>query len=350
MSDERPFGVSVVIPARNESRYIRSCILSIIQGTSKDVPLEVLVVDGMSSDGTTAIVQELAKKYACVKLIRNEKLYTQHALNLGIHLATFSYVMIAGAHAVYPSQYIETLLEWLKQHDADGAGGVLQTVVSGNAPISHAIAAVLQCRLGVGNSMFRVGVEQPSVVDTIPFGLYPYRIFEEIGLYHWALRRNHDIEWSKRAGRMGKQFWLLPSLQCQYFARHTLKGLAKNNFQNGLWNVLTVFITRRLDSLSIRHYVPLLFVGGMIFLLLLALWWELTVTLFLSIFTLYLLLIALQSVILTKKHRNTTFFHLFLTFVVLHFSYGFGSLVGLVKGFPYLFRKTPKGNGGTSSY
>ncbi len=63
--------VSVLIPARNESRNIKQCLQSVV---SQDYPSlrEVLVYDDQSTDETSTIVEEFASKYKFVKLIRGK--------------------------------------------------------------------------------------------------------------------------------------------------------------------------------------------------------------------------------------------------------------------------------------
>ena len=73
--------VSVIIPCRNEEKYIVKCLDSIV---SQDYPkenLEVLVVDGMSEDGTKEIIQDYSKKYPFIKLLENPKKFTPFSLN-----------------------------------------------------------------------------------------------------------------------------------------------------------------------------------------------------------------------------------------------------------------------------
>lgn len=330
-------GVSVIIPTKNEEKYIKDCIISIIEGTSKDLPIEILVVDGLSTDSTVEIVQQLSLEYPFVRLIRNSKRHTQHALNMGIIESRFSHILIAGAHAKYSIGYIEAMLQWLEKQKADGVGGTIRTEVVRKTKFATAIAEVLQCKLGVGNSLFRIGVKKPTLADTIPFGIYPKVVFEEVGIYHPLLNRNHDIEWSKRAKRKGKSFWLLPYVACTYYARDTICQLAKNNFQNGMWNVITVLITKRVDSLSFRHFVPLAFILSILILLILAIAWEPAIWILFFILGIYFFILFVKSLfIILSKRNNTTIFHLFVTFIVIHFSYGFGSLVGILLGMKYL--------------
>ena len=64
--------VSVLVPARNEAAAIEPCVRAIL--ASRDVDLEVVVLDDASTDGTDAIVRQLAEQDARVRLIRGRPL------------------------------------------------------------------------------------------------------------------------------------------------------------------------------------------------------------------------------------------------------------------------------------
>ena len=64
--------VSVLVPARNEAAAIEPCVRAIL--ASRDVELEVVVLDDASTDGTDAIVRQLAEQDARVRLIRGRPL------------------------------------------------------------------------------------------------------------------------------------------------------------------------------------------------------------------------------------------------------------------------------------
>ena len=88
------------------------------------------------------------------------------------------------------------------------------------------------------------------------------------------LVRNQDIELNKRILRGGGKIYILPDTYCTYLARETWKALSKNNYGNGKWNILTVYYTKMFSSLSIRHFIPLIFLLSLIVPLLLGmLWW-----------------------------------------------------------------------------
>jgi len=319
--------ISVVIPCRNEEKYIEGCILSIINGTSKEFELEINIVDGMSTDRTRSIIKNLQQHYPFIKLIDNPLTETQIALNKGVKAASYPYIMIAGAHSSFPPQYIETLLHYIITLNADGAGGSLITKVLNKSKTSVAISKILAHPLGVGNSMFRIGASKPIQVDTVPFGIYKKSLFEEVGLYDEKLKRNHDMEWSKRLLRAGKIIYLIPETACVYYAREHFSALAKNNYRNGLWNILTVYYTKTFKSLGIRHFIPFIFVLSLIIPLIGSVWCIYSPLLTLLVIISYLL--ATTFAALKMERKGTDILHIIAAFFTIHFAYGLGSLVGL---------------------
>lgn len=320
-------GVSIVIPCLNEEKYIKDCLKSLISNGYPISDLEILVVDGGSKDKTLAIVTTLMEAYPQIKLIKNPKRKTPFALNLGIQHATNKYILIAGAHAIYPRHYIEHLHRLIQKPTIDVVGGSIDTKVQHENAKSKAIKFVLTHRMGVGNSLFRVGVGKLMEVDTVPFGLYKKEIFEVAGLYNEALIRNHDIEFSRRIQQHGFQIWLDPTIRVSYFARDTFLGLFKNNYGNGYWNLRTLYITKRISALSLRHYIPLIFVLSLLVPLILGwLFSPIFYLLTLASFSLYFLMIFF---LIVRNLKNYQGLYIFWSFLTLHFSYGLGSLVGL---------------------
>jgi glycosyltransferase involved in cell wall biosynthesis len=317
--------VSIIIPIYNEEKYIAKCLDSIIKSDFDKDKMEVLLVDGGSSDKTVEIIKEYQKKYPFFKLLHNPKKIVPVAMNIGIKNARGEYIIRLDAHSMYPKDYFKKLIYYHKKLDADNVGGVIVTDVKNKNYISNAIKNVLSDKLGVG-SAFRSGVDEIKEVDTVPFGCYKKEIFEKIGLYNERLVRNQDIELNKRIKKAGGKIYIIPEIKCTYFARETYKDLAKNNFNNGLWNILTAYYTNSLNSLSFRHFVPLLFVLSLTITFLLGFFNKFFFYLFLFILLAYLILISIRSF---QIRKNTTFFHQLLAFLVLHFSYGMGSLMGI---------------------
>lgn len=320
--------VSIVIPCRNEARFIGQCLESIIVNYYPRNRLEVLVVDGMSEDGTREIVRDCAKWQPCIRLLDNPKKVTPAALNIGIAHATGDIIMRMDAHSTYPPHYISGLVEWLDKLEADNVGGIWTTVPAAHTRMAEAIALALSHPFGVGNAYFRIGVKEPRLVDTVPFGCYRKEVFDRIGCFDERLVRNQDIEFNARLRRAGGRVYLVPDIRSSYHCRSDLRQLWIQNFQNGRWNIYTLALTGW--SLSWRHFLPLGFVVGLIGSGGLAFQFPAFAWLFVTTIVAYLLCAASASLGNSRGRRASSRVFLPLVFLVLHLSYGAGSLWGIM--------------------
>lgn len=328
--------LSVICPIFNEEKYIGQFLDSILQQDYPKEDLEILLVDGMSKDRTREIVFEYIYKYPFIRLIDNPDKIVPYAMNRGIDAATGVIIMRLDAHASYQSDYFSVLVNGLRRLKADNVGTVCKTDVLNKTPKTLAIREVLGNKFGVGNSTFRTGIDHEQEVETVPFGCWPRKIFEKYGKYDVRLVRNQDIELNKRIIKGGGKIYILPETYCTYLARETWRALAKNNYGNGKWNILTVYYTKTFSSLSLRHFIPLLFILSLIVPLLLScVWWPFALVSAASLLS-YIGLLSVVSLKLALS-KQLNFIYLLVTFVVLHVSYGFGSLMGIIK-LPFIKR------------
>lgn len=327
--------VTIICPVYNEEKYIRSCIDSLLKQESLIQKLEILFIDGMSVDKTREIIYDYSCKYPFIRLIDNVERTVPYALNKGVIESQGDIIVRIDAHAKYPVNYLATLVSMLELLNADNVGASCETDVLVSTPKSLAIKEVMSNKIGVGNSTFRLGVSEISEVDTVPFGCWRKKIFERYGMFDVRLTRNQDIEFNKRIKRGGGKIFLVPGTHSTYFVRETFKGFGKNNYLNGKWNMLTVFYTRQISSLSIRHFIPLLFISSLFIPIVLSVFFvKFLLITFLSAL-LYLLLICFVSFSISINKRVNVIY-LIIAFSVLHFSYGIGSISGL---FNLLFLK-----------
>jgi len=310
--------VSVIVPCRNEKPFIADCLDSIL---ANDYPeKEIIVVDGMSGDGTREVLQ----KYP-IRLLDNPKRITPSALNIGIRNATGEAILWMSAHNQYPPDYISQCVEHLE--DADNVGGIIET--KGSGPI----AAALSHPFGVGNSAFRTHVKEPAWVDTVFGGCYRRDVFDRIGLFNENLVRGQDMEFNRRLKKAGGKILLVPSIVSTYHARSGFLPFCLHNFVNGVWAILP-FLYSSVIPVRLRHLVPLLFVLALGVSALINLW----VTV--GIGAVYILCALIASIHAAVKHRDVTLVAtLPFVFPALHATYGLGSLAGiLIAPFYRLFR------------
>jgi len=319
--------ISIIIPILNEEKYIEGCLDSIVSSDYSKEHMEVLLVDGMSSDKTREIISRYQKRYRFIQLLDNPKKIVPIAMNIGIKYAKGDYIIRLDAHALYPIDYFSKLIGYHQKLDASNVGGVVKTEVKNKTLKSLAIRSVLSHPLGVGNSDFRVGVDEVKEVDTVPFGCFKKEVFERYGFYDERLVRNQDIELNKRIINNGGKIYLVPDIICTYFARENFTDLAKNNFANGKWNILTAYFTKTFHSLSLRHFIPLLFILSLLVPSLLTIWIPIVGWIAPLSLGSYLALVIIISLKLNSK--ETTLLYLVTGFLILHLSYGLGSLIGL---------------------
>lgn len=334
--------VSVICPIYNEEKYISKCIDSIIAQDYPKEDLEILFVDGMSTDRTRDIVAGYLHKFPFIHLLDNPKKIVPFAMNIGIKAAKGDIIIRLDGHALYPQNYFSKIVEWHKKlPDAWNVGGVCDTKVVNSTPESEAIAKVMSDKFGVGNSTFRTGSSKEYLeVDTVPFGAYKSFVFDKIGLYNEQLVRVQDIELNKRLKHAGGKVYLVPSIHCTYIPRDNYRAFFMNRYLTGYWVIKTCFITKTTKNLGLRHFIPALFVLSLILPLVLGfIWWPFfLITALVAL--LYLGAMLCRSIMISDEKTNV--WSLLKAFCCIHVSYGLGSLAALFNGIFGKHRGTTK--------
>jgi glycosyltransferase involved in cell wall biosynthesis len=328
--------VSVITPCRDEEKFIARCLDSIIANDFPKDNLEVLVIDGRSTDETREIVGKYAAKYDFIKLMDNPGMIQTLATNIGIMSSHGDLIMRMDAHVGYPHDFISKAVGWIEKSGSDCVGGIVMTMPGSDTTVAQAIAFVLSHPFGVGNNYFRIGLKKPKYVDTVPFGCYKKEVFDKVGLFNENLNRTDDIEFNLRLKRAGGKLLLVPEIVSYYFARPDLKGLFKQNFGNGFWVLYSLKFAK--IPFSVRHLIPLVFVLSLFGSFTLSFFCQPFAYLFAFIAGLYLIVNSLFSLKLSVKHGLKYLPALIVSFAVLHVSYGFGSLWGIAKLITSMFR------------
>lgn len=330
--------ISVIVPIFNEEKYIARCIESIVGQDYPKNDLEVLFVDGMSTDRTRAIISEYLVKYPFIRLIDNTQRIVPPAMNIGIKAAKGDVIIRLDAHATFPSCYFSVLVQKLDELQADNVGGICHTLPASNNDVCVAIANVLGSKFGMGNSFFRIGSKKVIEVDTVPFGCFHRELFDRIGYFDEELIRNQDDEFNGRIIKNGGKIYLLPQLVIDYYARDTIGKIYKMFNQYGLFKPL---VNKKLGSpTSLRQFFPPCFVLGlfsgplclipMVFgnscMNIIAIYMA---SIYIMVIMLYFLLATYNSFKDTSNLRQV--FIQDWVFFVVHFSYGLGYLHGYCK-------------------
>ena len=316
--------VSVIVPCRNEERYIARCLDSIVATDYPRDRLEVLVVDGLSEDRTRSIVADYGARYPFIRLLDNPGRIPPTAVNAGIRAARGEILVRMDAHGVYPANYIPELAAALQQSGADSVGGVLVTLPANHTAIAQAIAIAMSHPFGVGNSYFRVGVREPRWVDTIAFFCCRRETFDRVGLFDETLARDEDSEFNGRLIQGGGRILLVPNVTARYYARDSLRQLARMYHQYGYAKPL---VARKLGRVTtVRQLVPAVFVTTLAAATLALPWVPGAGVLLGAALAPYLLAVATCAIGAGRRGGLRTVAALGLAFPVVHFSYGLGFL------------------------
>lgn len=321
--------VTVIIPCWNEEKFIGACLDSIISNDYPKDKLEILVVDGMSEDGTRDIIESYMEKYPFVRLVGNAKRITSCGLNKGIGEAKGEYILWMSAHNTYSKAYMRKCLEYSLKSNAHNVGGIIKVIPRKNSLIGKSITLALSHPFGVGNSAFRTGTRKPKWVDTVFGGCYKRKIFHEIGLFNEDLVRGQDMEFSLRMKRAAYKTLLVPQIVSYYYARSDLKSFIEHNFINGFWAIMPMKFVSHMP-VALRHLVPFVFVTSLVSLGLLSFVSIFFFRLFLFILIVYFLSNFYFSTQIVLRERDWRYiFPLSLIFALLHLSYGLGSLCAI---------------------
>ncbi len=318
--------VSVVIPIRNEEKFIGKCLDSFLPQIKGRDDIEILCINGRSTDKTQEVIDKYSKRNDRIKCIDNPDKIASTGLNIAISKSCAKYIMVVGCHAEYAPNYIAKCLEVIQRTNAEQVGGYLKTRPGQNTKIGNAIASATSCIFGIGNSRFRMeGPEQE--VETVPFGMYRSEVFGEIGFYDERLVRNQDIELNSRLRKAGGKIVISPEIKLSYFNRATYSGLWQQAFNNGLWNPYTIWLTG--GGLSIRHFIPMAFVLSVIVLAIASCCYRPVSFLLLADVITYSSLAALMAVKVAAKDKVSTA-RVLWAFLTLHIAYGLGSLWAVI--------------------
>ena len=315
-----PF-VSVIIPMRNEAAWIERCLGSVLAEDYPRDKMEILVADGMSTDDSPRMLAELAARDPRVRVIENPGLIVPTGLNLAIRAARGDVIARIDAHTVIDPDYLRRGVEILDRTGASNVGGPM--VCRGGGPIADAIAVAMGSRFGIGATFhFATGETE---CDTVYMGMWPRRVFEQVGLFDEEFVRNQDDELSYRICKAGGRIVVSPVMRSVYQNRESWTALARQFRQYGEWKVRV--LQKHPRQMSIRHFVPPAFQAGVAGLVLVGLAWRPALWTGLAAVALYAGLIGVVAAAGAKDMASRA--RLWLALVLIHQSWAAGFLAGL---------------------
>jgi glycosyltransferase involved in cell wall biosynthesis len=322
--------ISVIIPCFEEINTIPKVLQQMCEQKCIGFQLEILVIDGGSTDGTFAIAKEWEIKDPRIKVFQNLQKTTNHAFNIGILNAKGSHFALINAHTYYPNDYLQILWETMQRTGAIGVSGRVVPILRANDFQSQLVFGISTSPFGVSSESYRMG--RSGYSDSVSLPLFEKKAVETVGLYHPKLARNQDNEMNFKLIKAGYSLYVTQDTTASYHPPASFKKLLKYAFKSGTWNTKTWLMG--IPCMKWHHFIPGAFVlgqfGGIVIFLLSHFWDQLFWGVFIWLFT--NLIYFLLSIWFALKHPNASNrikFALPLGFLFFHLFYGLGNVYGL---------------------
>ncbi|HEY79928.1 MAG TPA: glycosyltransferase family 2 protein [Anaerolineae bacterium] len=312
---ERPL-VTIAIPLLNEARLLPGLLDALRAQTWPREAMQVIFVDGGSTDGTRAIARAALADFPRALLLENPDRLAATGLNRALARARGDFFLRLDARSRPDHDYVERCVAHLETGACAGVAG--PQVAVGLSDAGRAIALALNHPLGAGGPSYR-RAQTLTESDTLYLGAYPTAQLQAVGGWDAAFDANEDYELNLRLREAGGRLWVAPDIRVAYVARDSLRGLARQYARYGAWRV----ITRRKHprAMRLRHLAPAVWSGALaLSLLALPLTpWPLAVMLLP-----YLLAITLTTLRLSAIHGWRRFPWVWLAFPTMHLAWAAG--------------------------
>ncbi|MCO6450364.1 MAG: glycosyltransferase [Caldilineales bacterium] len=315
--------VTIAIPVWNESELLPGLLRDLRAQTYADDRLQILILDGASTDGTLALAQDAARADSRIEVLNNHRRNAAAALNLALAQARGQYLVRLDARTRPAADYVQRCVDRLTEGRWAGVSGPQRATGDSQAGQTYALA--LNHPFGVGRPQYRRAT-QPVESETLYLGAYPVAQLRSIGGWDEEMQANEDYEMNMRLRRSGGRLFVDPAIRSDYLVRDNLLQLAQQYARYGAWR--TVTWRRHPGAMRLRHAIPALFVLALA-LALLALPWSLWPLAMMALP--YLLVDLIVSLQLGLRHRLSAIPRLLITFPAIHLAWGFSFWRALVR-------------------
>ncbi len=325
MSQIQPF-VTVIMPIRNEEKFIRRSLGAVLTQDYPGDRIEVVIADGMSTDQTRKQIKELGTKYPDIPItiVDNPEQIVPHGFNRALQVAKGEIIVRVDGHTIIEPDYVTQCVDALQRTGYDNVGGRMDAV--GETVFAQAVALATSSPFGVGGAKFHFS-QKEELVDTVYMGAWHKSTFDKIGGFDERFIRSQDSEFNYRLRANGGKILLSPKIKSKYYARSSVSKLWKQYYQYGYYKVQVIF--RHPTQFRARQLVPPAFILGLLGGALIAPFVPTLRNLWLVGLVLYIFGNMAFSLRIASREGIQYLPGLLLVFPMLHFSWGLGFLDGL---------------------
>ncbi len=321
--------ISLCVIAYNEEKVLPELFKDIEAQDYPHEKIEVVLVNSASTDATKIVMEEFAQThpdFLNVQVVENPRKGQAAGWNKAIASSKEEVIIRVDAHASIPSDFVSANAAVLESGE-DVSGGPRPNIIDEKTPWKETLLLAESSMFGSSIAPYRQKSGK-TYVNSMFHGAYRRKVFEDVGVFNEDLGRTEDNEMHYRIRQGGYKLCYDPSITSYQHTRSSLKKMIKQKYGNGYWIGLTTGVCPK--CLSLYHFVPFAFVCGIIGTSILAAFKKTFLAkLMWGAYGGLAVVMSALSVKNVKKHW--TQLTLPFLFLILHVSYGVGTLIGLVK-------------------
>jgi len=237
---------------RNEEQYVAETLHSVLDQDYPPERLEILVVDGRSTDGSRGIVAQLASEHPSIylTLIDNPGLLSAAGRNAGIRAARGRFIAIVDCHSTIGRDYLATAERMLDETGADCLGRPVELFIPADTYMQRVIGAARTSWLGHNTTSVAFSDISGPASPLSNGIIYRREVFERIGLFNERFDACEDVEFNSRLEQAGMTSWTVPALLASYHPRGSLWALFKQMGRYAYWRYRLLREQRRAFHLT----------------------------------------------------------------------------------------------------
>lgn len=224
--------VSVVIPVFNGERFLREAVESVL--AQKYSPLEIIMVDDGSTDGTADVARSLSET---VRYLHQSNQGPAAARNRGIEHAQGSLIAFADADDLWPEDKLALQLPYLMRDPA-------AEIVMGR------IQQVLLSETGAEN------FAEPAFSVNLGSAIIRKSVFERVGLFDETMRYSEDVDWFMRAREGRAAIVTIDAVTLLYRQHDQNMTRGKSTSELNVLKALKRSLDRRRESTGFASALP----------------------------------------------------------------------------------------------
>jgi len=224
--------VSVVIPVFNGERFLREAVESVL--AQKYSPLEIIMVDDGSTDGTADVARSLPET---VRYLHQTNQGPAAARNRGIEHAQGSLIAFADADDLWPEDKLALQLPYLMRDPA-------AEIVMGR------IQQVLLSETGAED------FGEPAFSVNLGSAIIRKSVFERVGLFDETMRYSEDVDWFMRAREGGAAIVTIDAVTLLYRQHDQNMTRGKSTSELNVLKALKRSLDRRRESTGFASALP----------------------------------------------------------------------------------------------